>query len=133
MNIVLTFKKNVKMKKTLHFWLMALLIGGISMAVTSCKDDDKNDGGNNDNEEYVPNELDETDIARLWLTGLTDAEGAFAAGPVEEVNDQAHQGDGEHKGEKAVQNEAVVGCFFVDFHDVMGICSKIISMTENLC
>ena len=29
------------MKKTLHFWLMALLIGGLSMAVTSCKDDDK--------------------------------------------------------------------------------------------
>lgn len=78
MNIVLTIKKNVKMKKTLHFWLMALLVGGLSMAVTSCKDDDKDDGGNNDNEEYVPNELDETDIARLWLTGLTDAEGAFA-------------------------------------------------------
>ena len=33
------------MKKTMYFWLMALLIGGLSMAVTSCKDDDKDKNG----------------------------------------------------------------------------------------
>ena len=77
MNIVLTFKKNVKMKKTMFFWLMALLIGGLSMAVTSCKDDDKDDGGGNNSEADGPNELDETDIARLWLVNLTNAEGAY--------------------------------------------------------
>ena len=44
------------MKKTMYFWLMALLIGGISMAVTSCKADDKknSDGsGSGDGEEQV--------------------------------------------------------------------------------
>lgn len=77
MNIVLTFKKNVKMKKTLHFWLMALLVGGISMAVTSCKDDDKNNGGGGSSGADAPNVLDESDIARLWLVNLTEAEGAY--------------------------------------------------------
>ncbi len=66
------------MKKTFHFWLMALLVGGLSMAVTSCKDDDKDNGGSGDDTgQYVPNELEESDIARMWLTNLTDAEGAF--------------------------------------------------------
>ena len=75
MNIVLTFKKNVKMKKTLHFWLMALLIGGISMAVTSCKDDDKdNNGGNGDDTEVVlgPTETEQAQDAYTWLNMLTD-------------------------------------------------------------
>ena len=76
MNIVLTIKKNVKMKKTLHFWLMALLIGGISMAVTSCKDDDKNNNGGNgtgDGEEQVvsPTQTPEADMAAQWLVNLT--------------------------------------------------------------
>ena len=78
MNIVLTFKKNVKMKKTLHFWLMALLIGGISMAVTSCKDDDKNNG--NGNGEFVgpeagPTDTEEAHMAARWLIALTDMDG----------------------------------------------------------
>ena len=67
MNIVLTFKKNVKMKKTLHFWLMALLVGGLSMAVTSCKDDDKDNGGGNDNgeeQEVGPTQTAEADMAQ---------------------------------------------------------------------
>ena len=67
------------MKKYLHFLLMALLMGGLSMSVTSCKDDDKDDGGGDDSSQSVPNELTEADIARIWLTNLTDAEGAFDA------------------------------------------------------
>ena len=79
MNIVLSFKKNVKMKKTLHFWLMALLIGGISMAVTSCKDDDKDNGGddNGTGQERVaePADTEEAHMAARWLIALTDMDG----------------------------------------------------------
>ena len=41
------------MKKTLNYMLTALLVGGLSLAATSCKDDDKSDnnnGGNSGNE-----------------------------------------------------------------------------------
>ena len=41
------------MKKTMNFALTALLVGGLSLAATSCKDDDKSDnnnGGNGGNE-----------------------------------------------------------------------------------
>ena len=75
MNIVLTFKKNVKMKKTLHFWLMALLVGGLSMAVTSCKDDDKDNGGGNGDDTQVvlgPTETEQAQDAFTWLSMLTD-------------------------------------------------------------
>ena len=78
MNIVLSFKKNVKMKKTLHFWLMALLIGGISMAVTSCKDDDKNNGNGNGEfvgPEAVPTDTEVAHIDARWLIAATDKEG----------------------------------------------------------
>jgi hypothetical protein len=33
------------MKKMMNFALMAAMVCGLSLAVTSCKDDDKNDGG----------------------------------------------------------------------------------------
>lgn len=34
------------MKKTMNLWLLAALVCGLSLGVTSCKDDDKNESGN---------------------------------------------------------------------------------------
>jgi hypothetical protein len=65
----------MNMKKKLNFWLMALLIGGLSMAVTSCKDDDKDkDSGGGDDDELVvgPTDTEEANDAYTWLNILTD-------------------------------------------------------------
>ena len=43
----------MNMKKTFRFALTALLVGGLSLVVTSCKDDDNNDNGNNGGTETV--------------------------------------------------------------------------------
>jgi hypothetical protein len=67
------------MKKYFNFWLMLLLMGGLSMGVTSCKDDDDNDdssGSGGDDEELVlgPTDTDEAHAAYLWLGHMTDME-----------------------------------------------------------
>ena len=61
------------MKKILDFWLMVALVCGLSMSVTSCKDDDKNDnqnGGQSDNTA----DKDMADAALFWsvVGQLTD-------------------------------------------------------------
>lgn len=65
-------------KSVLHLWLIAALLCGMSLIVTSCKDDDKNDGnGNgseNDTEIVDANDTPERQMAWLWLWSLTDAE-----------------------------------------------------------
>ena len=38
-------KTKTIMKKILNLWLMAALVCGLSLGVTSCKDDDDNPGG----------------------------------------------------------------------------------------
>ena len=62
--------------KKISFWLMAALVLGISMSVTSCKDDD-NDSNNTSekrNEDADPLDTDEAETAWRWLNYLTDAE-----------------------------------------------------------
>ena len=62
------------MKKTMYFWLMALLIGGLSIGVTSCKDDNKDDsggGGGPEEQEVGPTQTPEADMAAQWLVNLT--------------------------------------------------------------
>ena len=63
----------------MYFWLMALLIGGLSMAVTSCKDDDKDKnggsgGGSGEEPALTPSETVVAKDAYTWLNILTDLE-----------------------------------------------------------
>ena len=52
------------MKKTFRFALMALLVGGLSFAATSCKDDDKDNG--NENGEPTAEELAVEHAETFW-------------------------------------------------------------------
>ena len=64
------------MKKYFHFWLLAALVCGMSLSVTSCKDDD-NDNGSNGNKaenEVALTETDEAMAAYNWLANMTDIE-----------------------------------------------------------
>ena len=63
----------------MYFWLMALLIGGLSMAVTSCKDDDKDKnggsgGGSGEEPALTPSETVVAKDVYTWLNILTDLE-----------------------------------------------------------
>lgn len=62
------------MKKIWNFALMAVLTVGLSFAVTSCKDDDKNENGGGT--EQPTNAMDEEEgtAAWRWLCALTDAD-----------------------------------------------------------
>ena len=46
------------MKKHFYFLLMAALVCGLSLSVTSCKDDDKNDEGQLDQQDQVEQDKD---------------------------------------------------------------------------
>ncbi|MCR4918905.1 MAG: hypothetical protein K5928_03685, partial [Prevotella sp.] len=58
------------MKRMMYFLLMALLTGGVSLSVTSCKDDDKDSGGTAPG----PTETEEAGNAYNWLINLTEME-----------------------------------------------------------
>ena len=68
----------MNMKKKLNFWLMALLVGGLSMAVTSCKDDDKDSGGGDDELVVGPTDTEEAENLRThhWHSLARPAYGA---------------------------------------------------------
>ena len=60
-------------KNSFNLWLMAALVCGLSLGVTSCKDDDKDDnGGNGSGQEVGATETDEAMAAYNWLTNMTD-------------------------------------------------------------
>ena len=58
------------MKKNFYFLLMAALVCGLSLSVTSCKDDDKN----NDDEGEVftdgPQDTQDETVAKFWNVNL---------------------------------------------------------------
>ena len=56
--------KRNDMKKIMTFALTALLMGGLSLGVTSCKDDDDNNNGNGNGEEQVDGTMDAA--GRFW-------------------------------------------------------------------
>ena len=59
------------MKKNFYFLLMAALVCCLSLSVTSCKDDDKNDGGTDS--DLVEDGMSEEDAqAWSWVSVLTD-------------------------------------------------------------
>lgn len=62
-------------KNVLNFWLLAALLCGLSLSVTSCKDDDDN-GSNGDESEIVvaPTETEEAKAALNWLANMTNVE-----------------------------------------------------------
>ena len=61
------------MKKHFYFLLMAALVCGLSLSVTSCKDDDKNDSNGGDDSELVEDGLSEEDAqAWSWVSVMTD-------------------------------------------------------------
>ena len=63
------------MKKILNFWLLAAMVCGLSLSVTSCKDsdDDNNDGnGGTDTEVLAGEPSDEAVKAWSWVSVLTD-------------------------------------------------------------
>ena len=61
------------MKKNFYFLLLAVLVCGLSLSVTSCKDDDKNDSNGGDDSELVEGGLSEEDAqAWSWISVLTD-------------------------------------------------------------
>ena len=60
-----------EMKKILNYWLLAALLCGLSMSVTSCKDDD-DDNSSENRTEAEATENDEGVAALRWLVALTD-------------------------------------------------------------
>ena len=67
------------MKKITYTLLMAALVCGLSLGITSCKDDNKDDGGkgnNPDDPELVlgPTDTEEAKAAYNWLANMTDIE-----------------------------------------------------------
>lgn len=62
----------MNMKTLMNLLLMALLIGVVSLSVTSCKDDDKNSGGDSGGTELGPTETQEATNAYSWLINLTE-------------------------------------------------------------
>ena len=68
-------KTLITMKKILNLLLMAAMVCGLSLAVTSCKDsdDDNNDGnGGGDTEVLAGEPSDEAVKAWSWVSVLTD-------------------------------------------------------------
>lgn len=62
-------------KNVLNFWLFAALLCGLSLTVTSCKDDDDDNGGNGDTElEVAPADTEEAKAAYNWLINMTNVE-----------------------------------------------------------
>ena len=63
-------------KNVLNFWFFAALLCGLSLTVTSCKDDDNDNGSNGDESEIVvaPTETEEAKAALNWLANMTNVE-----------------------------------------------------------
>ena len=63
-------------KKVFNLWLFAALVCGLSLTVTSCKDDDNDNGSNGDESEIVvaPTETEEAKAAYNWLINMTNVE-----------------------------------------------------------
>ena len=67
------------MKKILNLWLMAALVCGLSMSVTSCKDDDINDGSDSGSpEEQLAEQSNEFWAVAGQLVGTTNATSDYA-------------------------------------------------------
>ena len=62
------------MKKILNIWLFAALVSGLSLSITSCKDDDDDNGGNGIDPGLVKDATDteEAKDAYNWLVNMTD-------------------------------------------------------------
>ena len=59
------------MKRNFYFLLLAALVFGLSMSVTSCKsDDDKNDNNNGQSEEQQEQTLEQQDLANARFAVL---------------------------------------------------------------
>ena len=63
-----------EMKKLMNFWLMAALLCGLGLSVTSCKDDDDDNTSEQRNEDADPMDTDDNMVAWRWLSLLTDAQ-----------------------------------------------------------
>ena len=63
-------------KQSINLWLFAALLCGLSLTVTSCKDDDNDNGSNGDESEIVvaPTETEEAKAALNWLANMTNVE-----------------------------------------------------------
>ena len=67
------------MKKILNLWLMAALLCGLSMSVTSCKDDDINDGSDSGSpEEQLAEQSNEFWAVAGQFVGTTNATSDYA-------------------------------------------------------
>ena len=62
------------MKKIMNIWLMAALVCGLSLSVTSCKDDDDDNTSEQRNADADPLDTPEAQTAWRWLCALTDAQ-----------------------------------------------------------
>ena len=76
-----------EMKKLMNLWLMAALLCGLGMSVTSCKDNDDDNTSEQRNEDADPMDTDDNMVAWRWLSLLTDAQ---ALDYVEEFYDVEH-------------------------------------------
>ena len=61
-------------KKNMNLWLLAALVCGLSLSVTSCKDDDKDDNDNDPELVTSDTDTDEAKAAYNWLANMTDIE-----------------------------------------------------------
>ena len=63
-------------KQSINLCLLAALLCGLSLTVTSCKDDDDDNGSNGDESEIVvaPTETEEAKAALNWLANMTNVE-----------------------------------------------------------
>ena len=62
------------MKKLMNLWLLAALVCGLSLSVTSCKDDDDDNTSEQRNADADPLDTPEAQTAWRWLCALTDAQ-----------------------------------------------------------
>ena len=60
------------MKKNFYFLLMAALVCGLSLSVTSCKDDDKDNNGGTDTGMVEDGISEEDAQAWSWVSIMTD-------------------------------------------------------------
>ena len=61
-------------RKVFNWMLMAALVCGLSLSVTSCKDDDDDNTSEQRNADADPLDTPEAQTAWRWLCALTDAQ-----------------------------------------------------------
>ncbi|MBR4898023.1 MAG: hypothetical protein IKZ48_04475 [Prevotella sp.] len=61
-------------KNAFNLWLLTALVCGLSLSVTSCKDDDNEDNGTNSERVTTEAETEEAVAAYNWLVNMTDIE-----------------------------------------------------------